>query len=175
MSFNLSRFRAQVKDWLRPYSYEVIIQPPGASSVGGRQITLRTEAVTLPGGTFMTVDNFKPYGSGLVLNIPYAQNVQEITCTHTVDSKGEMFQRFYDWMDSIADVNDDRNFTAGYYYDYVRTMQILLYDLKGRRVREYELLEAFPMAVSQTPMSWASAQEVTKIEVTYRYRNHVIK
>lgn len=176
MSFNVSSFKTQVKDWLRPYSYEVTIQPPTDSPLGGRQIRLRTESVSLPGGAFMSFDNYKPYGSGLILNIPYGVNTQEITCVHTVDSDAEMLQRFYDWMNLIGDISGERKFTASYLNEYAsQSMSIKLFDLKGRKIKEYELIDAFPLTMTQTQMSWASGSEVTKIDVSYRFRNYILK
>lgn len=176
MSFNVSSFKTQVKDWLRPYSYEVTIQPPTDTLFGARQITLRTESVNLPGGAFLSLDNYKPYGSGLILNIPYGINLQEITCVHTVDSDGDMLQRFYDWMDLIGDISGRRKFTVSYLKEYAsQSMSIKLFNLKGRKVKEYELIDAFPLTMTQTQMGWATGNEVTKIDVTYRFRNYIIK
>lgn len=176
MPFNVSNFKSQATNWLRPYSYEVTIQPPTGSSGDSREIRLRTESVTLPGGAFLSFDNYKPYGSGLVLNIPYGVNTQEITCIHTVDSNAEMLQRFYDWMNLIGDLSGERKFTPAYLNEYAsQSMSIKLFDLKGQKIKEYELIDAFPMTMSQTQMSWGTGNEVTKIDVNYRFRNYILK
>ena len=175
MAFNVSDFKTQVKDWLRPFSYEVVIQPPTNIPLPSREIALRTETVVLPSGALMTTEN-KPYGGGLTLNIPYSQQSQIVSCTHTVDSNGEMIQYFFNWMDYIADINGDQRFTAAYFDDYVsRVMEVNLYDLSGNKVKTYELFDVFPVTAAQSPMGWANSQDTVKLEVSYRYRNYTVK
>jgi len=171
MTFVVSNFKSRVRDWMRPYTYNVVVNPPVG---GGREIELRTEEVTLPGTSFMSVDNYKPYGSGLMLTIPHSPNIQEISCVHSVDANGEILQRFYDWANSIVNLDGDEKFSASYLDEYTRNMTINIYDLQGRRVKKYDLIKAFPLSYDQIQLGWDATGELVKLSVNYRFRNYIV-
>lgn len=170
MTFVVSNFKSRVRDWMRPYTYNVIVNPP---SGGGREIELRTEEVALPGSSFASIDNHKPYGNGLMLTIPHTTTIQEIACVHTVDGDGEILQRFYDWANSIVNKDGDQKFSANYLDTYTRPMTINIFDLDGRRVKRYNLNDAYPLSYDQIQMTW-SGTETVKLAVNYRFRNYTV-
>jgi len=171
MTFVVSNFKSRVRDWMRPYTYNVVVNPPTG---GGREIELRTEEVTLPGTSFMSVDNHKPYGSGLMLTIPHSTNIQEINCVHSVDANGEILQRFYNWANSIVNLDGEERFSANYLDSYTRNMTINIYDLRGRRVKRYDLFDAFPLSYDQIQLGWDATSELVKLSVNYRFRNYTV-
>jgi len=175
MSFNLSDFKSQVNNWLRPFSYEVRIIPPTLPApLTGREISLRTESVVLPSVSFLAVNTHRPYGNGLILNIPYGLNTQEINCIHTVDANGEMLKRFFDWSNYIVNIDGDRKYTARYLDEIVADMIINIYDLEGEIVRVYKLFDAYPLSVNPITMSWSS-NEIVKLDVNYRYKTFIVE
>lgn len=174
MPFNITEFKSSVvsTELMRSHSYEVYVTPP----VGGAQvIRLRTESVSTPGASFMSVDGYRPYGYGKTYTLPYASNLQEITMTHMVDAKSEIIQLFYDWTNLIVDYGSNRQFHAYYHDTYAVPMQIVLYDLKGVKRKTYNISQAFPISVDQGQLSWASNDEILKLNVTYKFSEYTVE
>jgi len=171
MTFAVSSFKSRVRDWMRPYTYNVIVEPPVG---GGREIELRTEEVTLPGTSFASFDNYKPYGSGLALTIPHTPTIQEINCVHSIDAGGDILQKFYDWADSVVNLDGQEKFSANYLSEYTRNMTINIYDLQNNRVRRYDLNDAFPLSYDQIQLGWDATSELVKLSVNYRFRNYTV-
>lgn len=175
MAFNVARFKSQVANqgFLRLHSYFVIVQPP----LGGQEeIRLRTESVALPGASFLTVDNYRPYSSGKIYNIPYSYNPQDIAMIHTVDSNGDTLKTFWDWIDLIADISGGGQFAANYHNEYVADqMVIFVYNTQQEIVKTVTLYEVFPMSIDQMQMSWGSNDETAKLNVNYRYSHYEVK
>ena len=168
MTFNVTNFKANVGELLRPFSYQVNINPPGGSGVGFR---FRTESISLPGASFAEVDNYKIYGNGLALSIPHSSTIQEITCIHNVDANGETLQAFYDWANKIVNLDGRDKFSAYYYKDYVTWGTINVYKLDGSLVKTYILKNLYPKSYDQVQMSWGSAGEVAQLSVTYKFES----
>lgn len=173
MTFIVSNFKSRVRDWLRPYTYNVVINPPVG---GGRELELRTEQISLPGMSFMASEGHKPYGNGLMLTIPHSINTQEIACVHNIDGDADVIQTFYDWANLIVNVNGDEKFSANYYDVYARADMIInIFDLQGRRVKRYKLNRVYPLSYDQIQMAWESSGEVAKLNVTYRFQNFEVQ
>jgi hypothetical protein len=165
MAFNVDSWRGQIKENLPASMYEVAIY---GSPVNGRDITIRAETVTAPGVSWLSVDNYSPYGNGKMYNIPYRFNPQEITVTHTVDDEGSLLRQFKDWADKIVDMPNPK-MGALYYKDYVAEMDIYVYNRQGKTAKTYNLEEVFPMTVEPLTLSWGSHDEIARFAVTYRF------
>ena len=166
MAFNITDFRGAVDDFLRPYTYDVLINPPGTGFNGGAPLRFRTESISLPGVAFAEVNDYKPYGNGLRIDIPHTTTVQEISCLHTVDAKGDTLQTFYNWANRIVNVDGTNRFSAYYYDQYTVDGIIYVYDTSGKEVKQYRLKNMYPQSYSQAEMSWAGSAEVVKLNVT---------
>lgn len=167
MAFNINQFKSEAVDFLRPYTYEVLINPPGG---GGRPLSLRTEQISLPGVAFAEVNEYKPYGNGLRIDVPHTVTGQEISCIHTIDAQGGTLQTFYDWANKIVNVDGTERFSAYYYDDYTVDGTIFIYNLKGKEVKQYRIKKMYPQAYNQVEMSWG-ASDVVKLSVTYKFES----
>lgn len=175
MAFNIQNFKSNVagEGFLRPHSYFVIMNPPVG---GGNEIRLRTETLSLPGAAFLTVDNYRPYSSGQIFNIPYSYNPQDIAMTHNVDGDGEILSTLWKWVDKIVDIKGDRKFAANYHDEYAcDQMTIFVYNTAGNIVQTIMLYDVFPMSIDQMQMSWGSADEIAKINVNYRFSRYTVE
>lgn len=170
MAFNVSSFKSSMDDFLRPFTYVVVVSPPGATT----DLILRTESISLPGVSFAEIDVYKPYGNGLAISIPHTATVQEISCTHTIDDKGEVLQTFYNWANQTVNLNGQDKFSAYYYNDYTVDMTILVFDLKGSIVKRYQLKRAYVASYDQVQMSWESGSEIAKLSVNYKFESFEI-
>lgn len=172
-TFNVSTFKQQAKDFLRPFSYLVVVDPP-VNGADSRAISLRTQSISVPGVSFAEVDNFKIYGSGLQISIPHTTTIQEISCTHTVDPNGEILQTFYNWANKIVDLKNDNKYSPYYYNDYIRDMSIQVYGLDNKLVKTYELKKAYPKSYDPIELSWDST-ELMLLNVTYKFEHFELK
>ena len=178
MSFNVSNFKSDIvstKNFLRPTHFDVLIFPPVSGPAGPRELTLRTESVALPGGSFMTIDNYRPYASGKNYTIPYATNVQEVSMTHTIDAKADVYRTLYMWMDLIVDFDGDRKYTAEYYNNYVTDILITAYDMEGAPAKTIVLYEAFPISMDQPQMSWNTIDDIARLNVQYKFSDYNVQ
>jgi len=165
MSFNVDSWKSKVKENLPASMYKVAIY---GSPVTYQDIMIRAESITAPGISWLSVDNYSPYGNGKMYNIPYRFNPQEISVIHTIDDKGELLRQFKDWADKIVDMPDTK-MGAKYYNDYVARMEIYVYNRQGRTVKTYNLEEIFPMSVEPLNLSWGSSDELARFSVSYKY------
>ena len=165
MSFNVDTWRSKVKENLPASTYEVAIY---GSPVSYQELRIRAESVTTPGISWLSVDNYSPYGNGKMYNIPYRFNPQEITVTHTVDDQGNLLKQFKDWADKIVEMPEDQ-MGARYYDEYVATMDIYVYNRQVKTAKTYALEEVYPTSVEPLNLSWGSHDEIARFAVSYRF------
>jgi hypothetical protein len=174
MSFSIEAFKKNgtAKGSIKPSSYECAIF---GGTFTGNMHEFRIEALSLPGAAFASIDNYKPYGTGLVYTIPYSYNPQEITLTFTLDEEGEIIQNINDWINKIVDIKGDNLFYPAYYEEYaIGTIEIYVFKPDGTLSKTYKLNDCFPIAVDQMQMSWATTDDLARLNVTFRYLNYTI-
>lgn len=175
MAFSVSVFKAgaAAKGFLRTHSYTVTINPPTG---GGGELRLRTENVTLPGASFLTIDGYRPYSSGIIYNIPYSYNPQPISMTHTIDSNGYVLKAFWDWVDKISDLSGEYMHAANYLDEYTaRQMNIEVYNQDQSIVKIYTLYDVFPITIDQMEMGWGNNDETAKLNVSYQFSRYKVE
>ena len=115
MGFDVDSWKSQIKDSLPASQYELIVNPPGG---GGEEILIRTETASMPGVGFLSVDNFSPYGNGLIYNVPYRYNPQEVQMMHTVDENANIYAAYREWANQIVDLDGADKYGAKFLMDY---------------------------------------------------------
>lgn len=175
MAFNLQEFKADIGGGMKSHSYEVFLKLPPIIASPNSQLRLKTESVTLPGASFMSVDNYRPRSSGLSYTIPYAYNRQEIACSHLIDTNGSILTDFNRWVNFIVDTEGIRQYTANYHKHYCVDMTIKIYDPTGKSVKTYTINDAHPLSVDQVQMSWGSNDEIARLNVTYSYTQYKLE
>lgn len=175
MAFNIANWKSNTesnKGFMRSHSYEVIVSPPGSIS---DEISIHTESVSLPGISFMSIDNHRPFGYGETYSIPYVYNPTEISCLHQIDGKGDIYKTLIDWSNLVVDTKGDFQYAARYFNEYTTDMTINVYDLDSTLIRKITLYNVFPSSIDQLQMNWGSNDEIAKLSVTYRYTNFVVE
>jgi len=166
MPFSIDSWKGQTKDNMPASMYELYCTPPVG---GGEEIRIRTESASMPGVAFMSVDNFSPYGNGLMYNIPYKYNPQEVTMMHTIDEKANIYQTYRDWANEVVDLDGADLYSAKFLKDYVVDMTLSVYNRKLEPVKDIKYIEAFPIVVEPVQLGWGQHDEIAKFSVQYRF------
>jgi hypothetical protein len=90
----------------------------------GTNLTLRCEAINLPGTQILTQD-FKPYGGLPPLSVPTSRVYDPIQCTFVVSKSFLEKQYFEEWIHTITNFVDNN---VAYYNDVAKTITINIYD-----------------------------------------------
>lgn len=193
LGFDITDFRASInrKGVVRNNSYMVSIVPPSIlSDYDASQLTLRCDSLNLPGLNLMTQDGIYRYGYGPAEIMPYNAMYTPVTMSFIVDRVASQYTFFNVWMNRVFDTNisggilpqdaiDDPNVSApyevSYKSDYATEMHIFVYNEVGDKVIELNFVEAYPMTVQDTPLSWGLQQDVVRLQVTMAYKGYFMK
>ena len=178
----LSEFHSD-DGYAAPNRFEVIVHGPikiggggkenaysGGERAGGiqrlRKISLRCEAVNLPGRNVATTTDSNIYGPTreVVEGVTYADDV-----TLTFQSSAGLDERKYfeEWQENMFDPD---TWNLGYYNDYVGAVEIYLLDKQDKKRYGLKLWEAFPKTISPTALSSAPSSEIIKVDVAFSFR-----
>ena len=156
--------------------YRVNIQLPGVASrtfnAGIQDLTLRAEAVELPGRSIQAV-TYRDYGAPR--EIGYASLYQNLSVTFLCSRDLRERALFTNWQDAIigdhrkVNFADARSFNTGYYEEYTADMEILKYDERGEKMFTVKVIEAYPRTVNAMPLAYSS-DELMRVTVQFQYR-----
>ena len=138
-------------------------------------LALRADSAELPGRAVQTLDN-RYYGplrkSGYQAN--YVDTTITFICSEDLREK-LFFERWQDLIvgeHRVAGTNpDSKAFNAGYYDDYVSSIEILQMNENNDVTYEMRLLQAYPIQVAPLPLNWAS-DELQRLSVTFAYNRY---
>ncbi len=169
----------------RPNLYEVQIHTPTHLGGGGllnpkdrtelgtrhnvRDISLKAESLILPGRGLTTQAK-----SGDQLYGPIREVVREATyaedITMTIQSTNGLDERifFENWQEQAFNI---RTHDAGYYYDYVGTLDIYLLDRDDRKTYGLRCHECFPKTIAGVNLAAGPSSEIIKTTVAWSFRN----
>ena len=112
----------------------------------GTNLTLRCEAVNLPGTQILTQD-FKPYGGLPPLSVPTSRVYDPIQCTFVVSKSFLEKQYFEEWIHTITNFVDNN---VAYYNDVAKTITINIYDESDLKLAPINtILSKIPGPVTQ--------------------------
>ena len=180
----LSEFRN--RSFARTNLFEVILHPPKIL-VGDKVVNnlhLYAESATLPGINFATSET-RRYGIGPIEKKPYAPIFNDVTLSFLVDGGGELYKFFYRWMNGIVasdqymtgnsvSPNGLEPFEVEFKDDYKCQLEIATFDEAGNSVLSSKMIDAIPIAISDTQLSWGDTDQIMKLQVTFTFFNHVM-
>ena len=167
MPFSIDGWKGQMKESLPASMYELAVSPP---SGGSDLIRVRTESVSAPGISFLSVDNYPYAGTGIALNIPYRYNPQEVNMIHTIDDDGELYRVFREWGNKIVDLDGGEKYAAYYLKDYAVDMTLTMFKRNAEDMAKMVIFtEAFPMSIEPIQLSWGQHDEIARLSVSYRF------
>jgi len=174
MPFNISEFKSNLgkNGLLRASHYEVELFFPAILG-NDRELVLKTESVNIPGFASFSADNYRPYGAGKTISIPYGYNPTSIQCAHMIDSNGDTLQKFYDWSDLIVGRSGNQaQYLVAYYEDYIGTMNIKIFNGAGDLSKTIVVKEVYPISYDQVGMGWNETDRFLSLNVDYNYSTY---
>ena len=157
----------------RPNQYEVQIHPPrGASpAMGGhnvRDISLRVESLQMPGRSVNT-----QIASVGAITGPQREYVTEVTFAEEINmtfqaTAGLDERKFFEQWQQLA--YNVTTFDAGYYNDYVGTMDIYLLNQNNRKTFGIRVEECFPKSIAALELAAGPNTEIIKTTVQWMFR-----
>ena len=154
-----------------PNRFECLILPPVNSESpifpnDARAVSLRCEAVSMPGRTLSTAEDTNVYGPAreTVSGVTYSGDV-EMSFQASSGLEERVF--FEEWQKRAF---DEETWNVRYHNDYTSEVQIYLLDKQDQRRYGIRLHEAFPKTVGAVDLSQAPSSEIIKIPVTFSFR-----
>lgn len=145
-------------------------------------LQLFAESVNLPGINFATSD-IRRYGVGPTEKKPYAPIFTDITVTFIADGSGDIHKFFYKWMkgiiffdsptsvESTSQIGGLTPYEVNFKDQYRTDLRIFTYNEQNDKIIELVLYGAYPIAISDTPLSWSDNDTMMTISVTFTYVN----
>lgn len=195
MAFNIQTFADNLATYgsMQTNKFEVRLPLPtfllGTGSLPSSTLTFRAERVDMPGVLLDTVDT-RRYGVGPIIKTPTNKSkFNEITMSFVETQQGEIYTTFNDWLQRIVDfagsagaLSRTPTFLTEYKSEYCVNMQIKVFnnlglnkDFPGNEIRpvlELNLVDAFPLSLGDTNLSWSNNNELFKTSVTFAYTYH---
>jgi hypothetical protein len=157
-----SSFRKEVA---RTNRFDVFIPIPlGLSPFLGesRALALRCENAQLPSRNISTAPS-KIYG--VTEEYPYASTFDDVSLTFVVTEDMKEKNLFDSWMNYINPIS---TYNVKYKNQYAVPIVIRQYDLQNKLTMSVTLLDAYPKAMNQMDLDWAS-DAIHKVTVTFAY------
>ena len=166
--------------YAQPNKYEVLIHPPAKLGGGGfenvfsgmerksaiREISMRCEAVQLPGRNLSTGTDSNIYGPTreVVEGVTYAEDLNMVFQASSGLDERVFFEN---WQRQAF---NEKTWNIGYYKDYVGTIDIYLLDKQNQRRYGLKIHEAFPKTISQIDLNYAPSGEIIKTQISFSFR-----
>lgn len=195
MAFNIQTFADNIATYgnLQTNKFEVRIPLPtflrGRGSLSSEVLTLRADRVDMPGVLLETTET-RRYGVGPIIKTPTNKTrFNEVTVSFVETEQGEIYTKFNDWLQRIVDfagsagsASRSPTFLTEYKSVYAIDMQIKVFNNLGTNknysntniqpVIELNLVETFPLSISDTNLSWSNNNELFRTNVVFAYTHH---
>lgn len=172
------------RSFARTNLFEVTIRPP-LIMTGDRMdqvIHLYADSVNIPGLNFATSET-RRYGYGPIEKKPYAPIFNDITISFLVDGTGNIYKYFYKWMNRIVSSDQYINgnssssnglgaFEVEYKDQYKSQIGISTFDEAGNGVLTSQLIDAIPISLSDTQLSWSDNDQIMRLSMTFTFFQH---
>jgi hypothetical protein len=161
---NITKFKANVaaNPFLDATRYTVFIGGPAGWLT--EEISLNCSSVDLPGRGFSTVEQ---YHHGPIRKVPYAELYTDVTTEFYATDSLEERKFFNDWQLLIA--GEDYYFS--FYKDFVGSVQINTQNKMDQTINKIELIEAWPMEISQIQLGYTQEGLVPVFSVVWAYHH----
>lgn len=138
-------------------------------------IPFAAEATNLP-GVMLATSEITRFGVGPTQKNPYRPIFVDLSVSFISDGNRIIYDFFYNWINTIVkfstpDAPKSNFYEVGYRESYVSNITITTVDELNRRIIVIELVDAFPIALGDMPVSWSNSNEYMHVPVTFAYSN----
>lgn len=199
MPFNVSTFRANLagEGYQKNSHYEVFLTPPPSiyssllNNINGdfsisdiaETMRFRTTKILIPGIDIKTA-NVRRYGIGPLQKYAITNEYTEFRMEILCDKYGGIWQFWYHWLRTVfqfsgnsdaqsGNINTFPGYIANYKNDISTTVLVEVFDQTGNNIMRFDLLEAYPVALSDTSFSWADAG-LTQLAIVMNFKEYRI-
>ena len=130
------------------------------------------ESCELPAKNVNAIDH-RYYGN--INKIAMNSTFIDMTLTFLLDEDQRVLDFFQTYLDLVtgnvrkAPVVSSTAFEPHYFDDYKSTVRIITYSKEGQKTRQVDLIDAYPITVSSTPLNWGQTA-IGRLSVTFTYR-----
>jgi len=150
-------------------------------------ISMRCEATALPGIDLADGFGGPRAGYGVKEYIPYNVEHKAINFTFILDQETRVHDFFMRWINCIVNYNNNygtslnskvdhgginfNTYEVGYKEDYASTMNVYTYNPNGDETFNVQLFQAFPISVSEVPMTWNDTDKIGRLTVPITFKS----
>jgi hypothetical protein len=172
----------------------MFINSPGVSANFrgmAEELQYRCVGATLPGMILRTADNNR-MGLGIMEKMPFSAVYTDIDLTFLCDRYGAAYNFWYAWLNYIFasvgketkkpvdTITNGKNSTGGniatrnyyttqYKDDYAAIVDVFVFDNSGEQRIAYKMYRAYPIAITDSPLSWGDNNNLLKITVKLNF------
>jgi hypothetical protein len=174
-SFDITKFQSNIvqKGTAKTNHFEVKITPPKVlNNLDSELLSFRAESARIPGVTLDSTDNRI---HGYDPRQKFATNVHfsDISVTFIETADLAIYKTFTKWINGIfnfdSGVSGKPTYSVAYKDDYAVTVQIWIYNAQNNLLSIVNLIDAFPLAVSDSRLDWSEHNQILKTNVTFAY------
>ena len=166
-------FQSRIKGAVRPNLFQVNHDFPSVDglSVNKELATFLCKSAALPASTVGTVE--LPF-RGRVIKVPGDRTFESWTATFYMDDAFELRGAYEKWVELTNTV--DANTAAGNISDILKDITVTQMDKFGgsatgfKNIREYKLISAFPVSVSQVSIAYDNNDSYEEFDVEFAYQ-----
>ena len=167
------QFQQKIKGAVRPNLFQVQHDFPSVDGliVNKELATYLCKSAALPASTVGTVE--LPF-RGRVIKVPGDRTFESWTATFYMDDAFELRGAYEKWVELTNTV--DANTAAGNISDILKDITVTQMDKFGgsatgfKNIREYKLISAFPVSVSQVSIAYDNNDSYEEFDVEFAYQ-----
>ena len=163
-------FQTKIKGAVRPNLFSVSHSFPSDIDGGGLE-TFMCKSAALPASTVGTVE--LPF-RGRVIKVPGDRTFESWTATFYMDDAFELRGAYEKWVELTNTV--DANTASANMTDVLKDITVTQMDKFGgsatgfKNIREYKLISAFPVSVSQVSIAYDNNDSYEEFDVEFAYQ-----
>jgi hypothetical protein len=215
MPFNINTFKTEIANYgyLQTNKYQVYVTPPplltgtslsvpSAPDLGqtalsnivsitdiSQRLMFRAESINVP-SVSLAIQDVNRYGVGIAQKQPYNASFNTLNMTFISDGYGEIWQFWYQWMQSIFQFsgsdtstaggggsisNNSGNYSLQYKDQYSTTITLNMFDNYGNLAQAIDYTQAYPYAVNDIQLNWNDSNQLLKINVAIAFTDFMIQ
>ena len=165
----ISQFKSKlVGGGARANQFEVTLNFPTAASTGvggsGADSSFFVKSASLPG---QAIDEIAVEFRGRTLYVPGDRTFEQWTTTVINDEDFMVRNGIEQWMNLINNIRS--NVATPNMTNYATQLLVTQYSKTGAQLKQYQLLDCWPVSISAIELSWDTRSEIETFDVTWRY------